>query len=86
MIIMAVRNNDNVYGWNVFNLTWNFGVPLGSKPAKRTASLAEDRIEEHSKTSWELDKVTCMAKPCGTKRLCIPGVDEGWLLDRHGRR
>ena len=63
VIIMTMRDDYGINRRDLFNLTWNFGIPFWAQPAEGAASTAEDRIEKHAQPSGELDKVARVTKP-----------------------
>ena len=57
VVIMIVRNDNSVHGWDFIYLAGNFGVPLRAQPSEWTAPLAEDRIEEYTEALRKLNQV-----------------------------
>ncbi len=84
MIVVVMRYNYSVNRGYVFNLTRNFGVALGTKPAERATPFAEYGVEEDAEASREFDKVAGVAKPCCAEGGGFPSGEEGGFSDNNG--
>lgn len=60
MVVMAMRYNDQVYDWDVFNMAWNGGIAFWAHEGERTATILEYWIEEDPETTRKLNIVTRM--------------------------
>ena len=85
MIVVIMRNDDNINNGNIRNLTRRLCETFRTEKAQRGAPICHDRIEESPETGWKFDEITRMAKPGGAQVLRA-GVEsvagEGWRRNR----
>lgn len=61
---MAVTDSYDIYNWQIFYVTGDFRISFWAHKAEWTASVFENRIEQYTQASRELDIVTCVSQPC----------------------
>jgi len=64
MVVVVVRDDDNVNERDVFDIARHRGVSRRTDPGRWRAAPREDGVEEYAQTRRELNKVAGMTEPC----------------------
>ncbi len=86
MVIVTMRYDHSINVGYIFDLARDVCITLGAKPAERTTSLAEYRVEEDAETTWKFDEVAGVAEPCCAKGGGFSGGEEFGFSDCDGWR
>ena len=83
MVIMIVRDDDDIDEWNISNCTWHISISFRSQPGDWRTSRSENGVEQYSKATWKLDVETCMAQPSCSKAWSMSSGEERRSLNRY---
>lgn len=82
MVIMIVRDEDNVHKRNVVDMAWRSSEAFGPQEGYRRAAAREYRVGENPQPRVELEEEASVTKPRGSElRSLITGWQKLWLYD-----
>lgn len=86
MVIVGVRNYDQINDWDVFDVTRTFSETLWTHEREWGAATLEYRIEEDAEAGRELYVVTSVTEPgCAESVVAETRWEEVWLYNWYGR-